>query len=85
MKCKNCKRNKAVEEGFCEHCIVYEKDPDKDNPLPHVFHYKGEEHIIFNKNELEDKKYYPLFYEEKNHLLRKSGNVLEIYVKKEED
>lgn len=79
-KCKGCKRNEAVEEGFCEYCIVYERDPDKDNPLPHLFEYKGEKHYIFNFKKIQEYKLYPIgeFY------IRKHKNGIEYYTAKED-
>lgn len=79
--CKCCKRNKPIEEGFCEYCIVYEKDPEKGNPLPHVFEYKGEKHIIFNFKKMEEDVMYPV-KGDPTHFVRKHNNKMEWWVRK---
>lgn len=79
--CKSCKRNKIQEEGFCEYCIVYEKDPDKANPLPHVFEYKGEKHTIFNFKDMKEDVMYPV-NGDPIHLIRKHNKKLEWWVRK---
>lgn len=81
MICKECKRNEEVEDGYCEHCIVYQKDPNKDNPLPHIYlDDEGVEHLIFNRNKLKEGKHYPIFWNKGNYEIVKNQGYIELYI-----